>query len=134
MRKYILPLFLLVFFPVFSQDEFEAITLEDLINHDFFMGSEGPGLSYFSLLKLKTVFNWPGNIKEIDSKIIDQINNLQLPKEVIKYFSHYVEIEAEGNVRWKKEKVKRIIRIYLQEQLMNFIYEELEVNDKFEML
>jgi hypothetical protein len=45
MRKYILPLFLLVFFPVFSQDEFEAITFEDLINHDFFMGSAGPGLS-----------------------------------------------------------------------------------------
>ena len=74
MKKYIILILVLICFPIFSQNQFEEISFNELLNHHLFEGNKDSiGMTYFSVLKLETIFTWPGNIKLIDDEIIEQI-------------------------------------------------------------
>ena len=120
-----------------ASSQFENISFNDLHKIDLFTGHDGPGLTLFNPLKLRTEFIWPGNILRTTDEMKNEIASIfrfnDLDTNYVEIHSHYVDINTKENVNWSKEKKNRTTRIYLQESLMIFITEELISGDRFVM-
>ena len=124
-------------YPIEENSQFENIGFKELQNIDLFTGHDGPGLTIFAPLKLRTEFNWPGNISQTTDEITKDVTSIfknnNIDVNYVDIYSHYVDINTKEKVNWSKDKVNRTTRIYLQESLMIFIKEELIDGDRFVM-
>ncbi len=125
----IISVFLLSISFTFSDQIIHEITFNELSNLEIFNDHDLPGIIQFPSYKCTTYFQWPSKIEPISSINKEYINNMFENKGFISLFTHYVE----WNTKFYNEKtgniLNRYIRLYLQEDLMPYIYDELIEND-----
>lgn len=113
---------------LYAHSEPEELLFDELVNHEFFDDHGIPGLTQFSPIKYKTVFQWPDNFRKLTDEEIDEIYQI-VPEDFAQIFSHCVEYTEQVEVAWSEEKVDRQIRLYIQNPLLEFIYDELVFED-----
>lgn len=131
MRKFYAFLILLCTITIYSEPQLKELRYSELVNNELFDDHGVKGASYFQPFKANTIFSWPNNLKSMTDDEKNEIKEL-INDDFYTLFNHYVEITEYVEVEWSEEKVPRFIRIYIQDDLLQYVKMELNEGDYFD--
>jgi hypothetical protein len=114
---------------LYSDQIIHEITFDELSKLEIFIDHDLPGIIRFPPYKCTTYFQWPSKIHTISKANKDYIDNMFENNEFTNMFTHYVEWETLFYNERTGNTLNRYIRLYLQDNLMPYIKEELVEND-----